>query len=382
MNDKYIQTEKERGTDRKNSGMKTEFRSVVYDRPAVKSGNFPGAGPMIANFRPKSDDFTTPDLVFEALPRKVFAPEPAKFHEIMFKSKRRRIYSNINDYILKPGDLVIVDAENGFDSGVVCAAPNCDKHAQKIGATRGETPAIVRKANAEDLIKLEQNRKDELAIEKRAKELVVRFRLEMKVTEAEWQFDRQRLTISFTAPTRIDFRELVKELARSFRTRIELRQISTREEAKQIGGLGSCGRAICCSSFPSDCAHVTLEHARLQQLSNNVAKLSGYCGRLKCCLLYEHDNYVEEMKKYPPLNSIVDLPDGKAKIIKIDIFKRKALAIVAPGNMFVDLTIDEMTALAEKGKIKAPPREEIPASLLHSDVDPETLGDFDCGGGY
>lgn len=173
----------------------------------------------------------------------------------------------------------------------------------------------------------------------------------MKVTDADWQLDRQRLTIYFTAPARVDFRELVKELARIFKTRIELRQISTREEAKRLGGMGSCGRALCCSIFGNDHCHVTLEHARTQQLSNNVSKLSGYCGRLKCCLLYEFDTYVETLKDYPPLDSEIVFPEGRAKILKADIFKKQVFAYIPDNCTYKSISFQEFKKLGEEGKI-------------------------------
>ena len=232
------------------------------------------------------------------------------------------MYRNDNNIAVLLSDFVVVEVENGVDIGTISSCGN--DALEKIKTLyKSETPefTILRHATNEDIQKYYYNINEECVVIKKTKELTRQYNLDIKITEAEWQFDRQRLTIYFTSPQRVDFRELVKELARTFKTRIELRQISTREEAKRIGGMGPCGRRLCCTSICNDFNHVTLDHARTQQLSNNVAKLSGYCGRLKCCLLYEYDNYVETFKKYPHLNSIIELPEGAARILKVDIFK-------------------------------------------------------------
>jgi cell fate regulator YaaT (PSP1 superfamily) len=296
--------------------------------------------------------------IFEVKPKKNIIPEPGKYFEVVFKSKRRRTFENPNELHLKAGDAVVVEVENGTDYGTIGAMCHCDKARMRNNSKSGEIFPILRIASADDEERFAKNRDEEQSVMEKTRDMVRRIGLEMKVIEAEWQFDRQRLTICFTAPNRIDFRELVKELARVFRTRIELRQISTREEAKQIGGLGSCGRSICCASFSGDFNHVTLDHARLQQLSNNVAKLSGYCGRLKCCLLYEYDNYLEAFKKYPPLHSIIELPEGRARMIKVDIFKDVVTVVTLQGNNFKSLPLAELNVLVAAGKVTAPPRDD------------------------
>jgi cell fate regulator YaaT (PSP1 superfamily) len=174
----------------------------------------------------------------------------------------------------------------------------------------------------------------------------------MKITDAEWQFDKQRLTIYFTAPQRIDFRDLVKDLARIFKTRIELRQISTREETKRLGnGVGCCGLILCCNSFLHEFSHITLDHARIQQLSNNVTKLSGNCGRLKCCLLFEYQQYKTELDKYPPIGSQIILKDTNARITKIDVFKDLVFMQRADSNKIINSNLKEINEYANKGMI-------------------------------
>lgn len=284
----------------------------------------------------------------------------SQFAEITFHDQRKKIFKNENQLTLSLFEYVVVQADSGYDIGTVTA---CGLEAlEKLRATyHNDEPnlAIVRHASHDDLEKYNKNNCDECTVIDTSRDLALRFNLDMKITGAEWQFDRQRLTIYFTAPQRIDFRELVKELARTFKTRIELRQISTREEAKRIGGMGPCGLNLCCSSFVSEFCHVTLDHARTQHLSNNVAKLSGYCGRLKCCLLYEHDIYVEVYDKFPPLKSKVMMDEGMGILTKVDVFKEIGTVYLPQLSVYRNLTKETIDQLLEKGKITPPSPEEL-----------------------
>jgi cell fate regulator YaaT (PSP1 superfamily) len=231
-------------------------------------------------------------------------PDKSHYLEVQFKGCRRNIFKNSKEQIIRTFDYVVVNLGQGKDIGRVVSCGKCAE--VKANCHNYEKPfEIERLATLEDIEALRQNREDEKLVVSKCRELIRHHNLDMKINDAEWQFDKQRLTIFFTAPQRVDFRDLVKDLARSFRTRIELRQISSREEAKRLGhGVGPCGLSLCCITFLSDFNHVTLDHARLQQLSNNVTKLSGYCGRLKCCLLYEYDSYEAAFKRFPPLHSL------------------------------------------------------------------------------
>lgn len=295
-------------------------------------------------------------------------PFVAKFVEVLFKSKRKKVYRNDLAIPLSMQDFVIVELENGLDIGTVYSLGEETKDKMRtIYANQTPENSIVRRATPADITRNDENVADSFVVINRVRELVKQYNIDMKVTDAEWQFDHQRLTISFTALQRVDFRELVKELARTFRTRIELRQISTREEAKRIGGVGPCGRYLCCTSFACDFCHVTLDHARIQQLSNNVSKLSGYCGRLKCCLLYEYENYVEAFKHYPPLHSLVSLPEGTARITKIDIFKENVSMHIQEKNLYLVFTREQVDAMVKEGKVQRPRRSD------SNDIDPETM---------
>lgn len=297
-----------------------------------------------------------------------------KYVEILFKCKRKKLYRNDLNLKIEHAQFVIVEIENGIDIGTVYSVGK-EAYFKLQSNYKGVEPeqSIIRIANDEDIARNDENINDGFKVIEKTNDLARLNNLDMKVTDAEWQFDHQRLTIYFTAPQRIDFRDLVKELARTFRTRIELRQISAREEAKRIGGVGPCGRYLCCSSFACEFCHVTLDHARIQQLSNNVAKLSGYCGRLKCCLLYEHDTYVDAFKKYPALNSIVEFPEGNGRILKVDIFKDLIYTHISANNTYRVLEFDELIELFNKGKVKEAPREY---HAKNNDIDQEKLNEL------
>ena len=275
--------------------------------------------------------------------------------EVMFTSSRIKFYRNDNGLALRLYQYVIVDSENGSE---ICSILKIGKPAlEKFNLMPANEPpeySIIRIADENDIRKYIENCEEEKEIVEKTRDLASNYQLEMKVTNAEWQFDRSRLTVFFTAPQRVDFRELVKDLARTFRTRIELRQISAREEAKRIGGIGCCGLNLCCVSLLTDFSHVTLDHARTQMLSNNIAKLSGNCGRLKCCLLFENDSYVEAFKKYPEIDSCVLHPEGKARILKVDIFKDNVHLFFEDTGTYKTLSFTELEELKLNGKVMKP----------------------------
>lgn len=286
--------------------------------------------------------------------------EDTSIIEVTFKGNRKGYFKNDVNFSLNIHDKIVVEADNGIDFGTITCIENAVRRLKACLKPRNINLKVLRKANDEDFDKFYANTFEEETIVKRAKELVIQFNLDMKITEAEWQFDRQRLTIYFTAPQRIDFRDLVKELARAFKTRIELRQISSREETKRIGdGIGCCGLSLCCTTFLNDFSHITLDHARTQQLSNNVAKLSGNCGRLKCCLLYEYDTYSEAFANYPAMHSKVDTKEGLAKIIKIDIFKNIITLHNHHLSKYFTISKEELDEYVKEGKIIAPDKADL-----------------------
>ncbi len=237
--------------------------------------------------------------------------------EIEFKGSKRVPYFNPKAIKVKPGDYVIVEADKGIDLGRV------NKIGRLVALTqiKGKPKNIIRKAVPEDLEKLKENRRKEAEAFIVGREKIKKHNLNMKLVDVEYQFDNNKLTFYFTSDKRVDFRALVRDLAAKYRTRIELRQIGVRDEARRLGGLGVCGKPLCCSCFMQEFAPITTQYARIQHLPLNPCKLTGVCGRLKCCLMFEKDFYEENLQKYPQVDSRVRTRNGEAVVEKIDIFK-------------------------------------------------------------
>jgi cell fate regulator YaaT (PSP1 superfamily) len=250
--------------------------------------------------------------------------------EVGFKGTRRG-YFVTGDETLRPGDWLVVDAERGEDLGRVVmiggiAAKRCASCASTAPSEKTADPEagvlrnVIRRAEAEEVRQLQALRADEERVRRKARELVEEHQLRMKVTEAEWQWDRNKLTLFFTAERRVDFRQLVRDLARTFRTRIDLRQIGVRDEASLLGGVGRCGRDLCCSTWLREIKPISLQLAKDQNLSLNPAQISGTCGRLMCCLTYEHESYLAARKRFPREGKTIRTAMGAEKVISIDIW--------------------------------------------------------------
>ncbi len=237
--------------------------------------------------------------------------------EVSFKGNKKVHFFNPKEIKVKPGDYVIVEADKGIDLGTV----NKLGRLVVLSEIKGEPRNLIRKAVDEDLEKLRNNREKEVQAFIIAREKIKQHKLNMKLVDAEYQYDQNKLTFYFTSEKRVDFRELVKDLASKYRTRIELRQIGVRDEARRLGGLGVCGETICCSTFMKTFAPVTTQYAKEQHLPLNPSKLTGVCGRLKCCLVFEKKFYDAASKNFPPLNSEITTSRGRAVVDKIDIFK-------------------------------------------------------------
>ena len=248
--------------------------------------------------------------------------------EVVFKGERRAIYRNRNNIEINEGESVIVEAERGQDMGAVSLVGDL----VRLKRGKGETRSIIRKAVPEDLQALAKNKEKEKDAFKVCREKIRAFRLDMKLVAVELQFDGSKLTFYFTAAQRVDFRELVKELASMYRTRIELRQIGVRDEAKRICGLGVCGRKQCCSAFLNEFEQITTQMAKNQQLALNPTKISGNCGRLLCCLRFEDSLYQELFKAYPDIGSKVTV-NGKSGVLSfINIFIDKGMLRYEDGS--------------------------------------------------
>ncbi|HUE77986.1 MAG TPA: regulatory iron-sulfur-containing complex subunit RicT [Longimicrobiales bacterium] len=246
--------------------------------------------------------------------------------EVSFKGNRRDYFAA--DGADAPVDAyVLVEADRGEDLGRVTAAGAIAER-KCTGCSTGcaaPTPSrrVLRMAREDEVRRAVTLRADEPRVRRVTREKVTRHELKMKVSEAEWQFDRNKLTIYFTAERRVDFRELVKDLARTFRTRIELKQIGVRDEAALLGGVGRCGRELCCSTWLRELKPVSLQLAKDQRLSLNPAQISGCCGRLMCCLTYEHSAYVEARKRFPREGKWLNTAQGRERVVAIDIWRER-----------------------------------------------------------
>ena len=227
-----------------------------------------------------------------------------------------------NKIILKKGDICLVKTAIGLDLGKVVIPYKYIKNSEI------DTPLknVIRKANKEDFKKLEIIKQDEIDALNICKEKIKKFKLPMKLVYVKYLFDKSRLIFYFVSTQRIDFRELVKDLAQVFKTKIELRQIGVRDGTKLIGGMGICGREVCCASFIQKFAPIHINMAKIQKIALNQSKVSGLCGRLMCCLSYESEFYKEILKKYPRLRDDIEIEKGKGKIIEINVLKKYIVA--------------------------------------------------------
>jgi len=248
--------------------------------------------------------------------------EPFEYVEVRFKNSRKEFYSNRDQYSLNPGDVIVVEGSPGFDVGVVSAAGELARlqFQKKSGRKSRDIKKILRKAGSHDLEKWREAKALEYDTMHQARTIANSLGLEMKISDVEYQGDKTKAIFYYTAEGRVDFRELIKKYADAFRIRVEMKQIGARQEAGRLGGIGSCGRELCCSTWLTDFRSVSTSAARYQQLALNTQKLAGQCGKLKCCLNYELDSYLDALKDFPK-NSKLKTKKGTAHHIKTDIFK-------------------------------------------------------------
>jgi len=247
-----------------------------------------------------------------------------RYVEVSFKNgARKEFYAVEDDVYVATGDMVVIDTGSGYDVGKITLNGELVRLQMRKKKVRPESIIlkVVRKANERDLERLDEARKAEFPAMVKARAISHSLGLDMKVGDVEFQGDMRKATFYFTSDGRVDFRELIRHYAKEFRVKIEMRQIGSRQESARIGGIGSCGRELCCSTWLTDFKSVATTAARYQNLAINQAKLSGQCGRLKCCLNYELDNYVDALKKFPSENITLKFAMGVARHIKTDIFK-------------------------------------------------------------
>ncbi|MBQ8836711.1 MAG: stage 0 sporulation family protein [Clostridia bacterium] len=239
-------------------------------------------------------------------------PSEVEIIGVKFKPSGKVYYFAANNFKASSDDSVIVETARGLEIGNVAVANKMISQSEIVAPLR----PVVRVATPADIKHAEENKVKCAEAFEICKAKIADHKLEMNLVEAEYTFDNSKLLFYFTSDGRVDFRELVKDLASVFRTRIELRQIGIRDEAKLLGGLGVCGRPFCCASFLSDFVQVSIKMAKEQNFSLNSAKISGACGRLMCCLRYEHETYEEALKNTPPVGSTVKTPNGNGVVIE------------------------------------------------------------------
>jgi len=268
--------------------------------------------------------------------------------EVKFKSLRREVYKNMKELYLQTGNYCIVEADRGEDMGTIENVYTASE--EEIDNVDKE---IIRHATPEDEEKLKEARaKEEKAVEV-CQNKVAEHNLPMKLIDVEYQFDCNKITFYFTAETRVDFRELVRDLAAVFKTRIDLHQIGVRDEARRFDGVGMCGRKLCCSTFIKEFEPITLKMAKEQNLPLTPAKISGVCGRLMCCLNYELDVYRELKRGIPKEGSVVNCFGGEYRVGKISIFDRTITLMDEGGNAVISKLKDFKKELGFENNTRA-----------------------------
>lgn len=280
--------------------------------------------------------------------------------EIRFKGSRKEFFRNANGLELYTGDAVVLDADMGYDVGHVSISGELVRLQMKkrgLKETSEGLKTIQRKATERDMERYNEAKSREVKVLERARTIALMMKLEMKLSDIEIQGDNKKVIFFYTAESRVDFRELIKKFAEEFKLRIEMRQIGYREEASRLGGIGSCGRELCCSTWLTDYKLVNTSAARYQNLSINMLKLSGQCGKLKCCLNYELDTYMEALDEFPKAKTVkIDTVNGLAYMQKTDILKRLTWFSYEGQHAWICLpleTVNEYLSLNEKGQ-KAP----------------------------
>lgn len=281
--------------------------------------------------------------------------EQFEFVEVRFKNGRKEFFRNPEQLELHAGDAIVVDVPNGHHIGHVSLQGELVRLQMKKKGVKKleEIRNIYRLASPKDVDKLRSVKKREEPTMYRTREIIQLQKLQMKLTDVEYQADNSKATFYYSAEDRVDFRELIKILAGEFKIRVEMRQISLRQEASRIGGIGSCGRELCCSTWLSDFTSVTTQAARYQNLSLNPGKLSGQCGRLKCCLNYELDTYMDALDDIPKVEGALDIENGRVTLQKTDIFRKIMWFAYAGENTWHPLEterVHEIIELNQQGK--------------------------------
>ncbi len=297
----------------------------------------------------------------------------AELYLVEFKGSRKEFFFNRYYHALGVNDYVIVEVERGEDLGFI----NKKIESDTLVPDGNRPNSILRRASTEDAARWDFLRDQEDGYKYEVVEMIRRHGLPMKVVDVECQFDGNKMTVYFTADHRVDFRELVKDLASRYRTRIELRQIGVRDEARRIGGYGICGRQQCCNSFIRNFEPISTQHAREQDLPLNPSKISGNCGRLLCCLRYEADLYTKVKQKFPSPGTRVKTKNGDGVVERIDVFNEEAVIRDAERVLFRS-SLEDILDRDSRGDSRGGGRGSSPAQELEAEVeDPNELKKLD-----
>jgi len=275
--------------------------------------------------------------------------------EVRFKNGRKEFFNfDTEKTTLFEGEAVVVEASKGFDIGIVSLSGELVRlqiQKKQLVQNFEAFGKVLRKADQDDLALWEKGKAKEAQTMVQSREIARDLGLAMKISDVEYQADQSKVIFYYTAEERVDFRELIRKLADTFKTRIEMKQIGMRQEAGRLGGLGSCGRELCCSTWLTDFRSVSTSAARYQQLSLNPSKLAGQCGKLKCCLNYELDLYVEELKEFPDTKKKLKTEKGNAFFQKMDIFKKRMwYSYSDQPNEFIEMSLEQVKTIISSNK--------------------------------
>lgn len=291
------------------------------------------------------------------------ATDKTQYVEVRFKNDHKDFFINNSNLPLVIGDIVAVEGNPGHDIGVISLTGELVKiQIKKKKPKSDELRKIYRKANAKDIDVWQdfKNKESEVMIE--ARRIARGLGIQMKICDVEYQGDGSKVTLYYTAEGRIDFRQLIKDFARSFHAKIDMRQIGYRQESAKVGGIGSCGRELCCSSWLTDFRSVNTAAARYQQLSINPQKLAGQCGKLKCCLNYELDLYVDALSDFPSNQTVLETEKGRAHCIKVDVLRKQMWFTYVDNSItWFPIEVEEVKQFIKENKTgkKIKPLEEI-----------------------
>ena len=300
-------------------------------------------------------------------------PKFSNLYEVRFKNTRKGFYENTSHQLLKTGDLVVVEAATGHDVGIITlSGPVVGRQMVRahFDMDTKELKKIYRKARPLDLEKWQEAIARESSTMIRARQIAAELGLDMKIGDVEFQGDGSKAIFYYIADERVDFRQLIKVFAEEFRIRIEMKQIGARQEAGLIGGLGVCGRALCCAKFITNFQSISTQAARCQDLSLNPQKLAGQCGKLKCCINYEVPVYLDAQSRIPQVNAPLEFMDGQAWLVKVDVLKGIMWFSYEQGNAskVTPLTVEEVR------RIKAANQKgSKPATMLKDQDDSESI---------